>query len=544
MENTKNLSQNDKPAFELAQKGDLKAFFTLVKPSIPGMYQILFQMHPDRAVAVKLANDVLVALWEQIPNLKTSEAFPNWMKEVVIAHAVYHVPEADSSKSFLTIAAQSVDFTPLEKEIRKMTPVERKALFLFNRYGYSLDRIAKMLEGETTNSLREKLGSILGRTSVAADFQHITPLSAAQLETLIEADNQNTTLPIVNQESDASIYAEYKALTKDVKSTFVHAGPPETLLNDLRAVLEATKQSKTKKAKTQAGGAKANPLAQLHLFANEKKSVSLSGVMKKAFAAALVIALLGGLYFGYQKLFGATTPWALEQVSGIVSVSSGHNTRVNEGETLNTGASSSVAVVLPDIGEVTLQSNGRMNVESARRGSVILSLPQGVFSFRSSTIPTAPETFPIDNLVLFKTGFGVIATRFSQLSVRNDSGTVILDVEKGWADYKTENNACHLKSNYSLNLSNEKSVPFRTDAPAEIIALSAMPDSFSVMLPNALAQCTNDDLLTLWHLLPRVSEADKNAIRGRIEELLPPVKGLIQLNPNEMKFLLGFAMGN
>ena len=156
--------QELKPLVQEACSGDLEAFGQLVRRFQDMAYGYAYSILGDFHLAQDAAQEALVEAYRQLPNLRTPEAFPGWLRRIVLKYCdrltrrkrIGTVPldaaaEAPSDALAPDEIAQERDMRDAVLDaIKALPPGERTVTTLFYINGYSQKEVADFLDVPVT----------------------------------------------------------------------------------------------------------------------------------------------------------------------------------------------------------------------------------------------------------------------------------------------------------------------------------------------------------------------------------------------------------
>jgi hypothetical protein len=243
-----------------------------------------------------------------------------------------------------------------------------------------------------------------------------------------------------------------------------------------------------------------------------------------AWAAFAVVVLFAGAAWFY--LWPARPAWDVARLEGTPVIESGaigERGRLAVGDLLETDSRSRARVEVANIGEVDLDPNTRVRLVETRLTEHRLELERGKLHAR---IWAPPRLFFVNTPSAVAADLGCAYT----LEV-DDAGGGLLRVTSGWValeDGKRESlvpagAACVTRPGAGPG------TPFFADAPEELTDALARFD-FDGGGPEALdavlRAARERDTLTLWHLIPRVAEAERARVYERLAAVAPPPAGV------------------
>jgi FecR-like protein len=197
------------------------------------------------------------------------------------------------------------------------------------------------------------------------------------------------------------------------------------------------------------------------------------------------------------------------------------------GQTLETDDSSRAAITFDETGRVEVDRSSRLRLVTNGPGHQRLYLERGTIR---ATIWAPPGEFVVDTPSAVAVDLGCVYT----LHV-DDSGAGLLRTTMGWVGFKLSGHESFIPAG-AVCATRPKigpGTPYFEDAtPAFRDALSRFdfgvttPAERSALLGTILADAREDDALTLWHMLSRVSDADRPRVYGRLAVLAPPPTGV------------------
>jgi hypothetical protein len=248
-------------------------------------------------------------------------------------------------------------------------------------------------------------------------------------------------------------------------------------------------------------------------------------------AAAAGLVLAATLYFFVRPKSAAEqgSSWEVARLAGtprvdskIVGANSGAG-KLGVGELLETDGSSRAAISLFETGSVEVDADSRVRLVTNGPGRKRLSLERGTIHAR---IWAPPGEFVVDTPSAVAVDLGCIYT----LHV-DDSGAGLLRTTMGWVGFKLNGHESFIPAG-AVCATRPKIGPgtpyFEDAAPAFREALTRFDfeaetaEERRALLGTLLDDARRKDVLTLWHLLSRVSEADRSGVYARLAALARP----------------------
>ena len=239
-------------------------------------------------------------------------------------------------------------------------------------------------------------------------------------------------------------------------------------------------------------------------------------------AAILIGVLLGGTALVRRMNSQA---WDLTRTEGNPTISSrpaGAGARLPVGDWLETDERSTASLTVGTIGRISVEPGTRLRLVSARSGDHRLQLERGTLH---ATIWAPPGQFSVETASSTAVDLGCAYTL-----TMDDSGEGLVNVLVGWVGFEWRGRESFVPAG-SMSVTrpgkgpgtpyNERvsqafreallTIDFTSDAPGAPAALS-----------RVLAEAQERDEVTLWHLLTRVSGADRDRVFDRLAQFVPP----------------------
>jgi len=247
-----------------------------------------------------------------------------------------------------------------------------------------------------------------------------------------------------------------------------------------------------------------------------------------AAAAILVVAVTLILFLRLRPVHNLGPAWDVARLEGAPRVGSkairGNAAigKLGVGQTLETDDSSRAAITFDETGRVEVERSSRLRLVTNGPGHKRLSLERGTIR---ATIWAPPGEFVVDTPSAVAVDLGCVYT----LHV-DDSGAGLLRTTMGWVGFKLSGHesfipagaVCATRPKIGPGTPYfEDSTPTFRDALSRFDFAENTPERGS-LLGTILTDARKDDALTLWHLLSRVSDADRPRVYDRLAALAPP----------------------
>jgi FecR protein len=274
--------------------------------------------------------------------------------------------------------------------------------------------------------------------------------------------------------------------------------------------------------------AEIRPVKQRWNFFNLRWEYQLGAV-----AASLLLAVTAFLFMRQKSSRDIGPSWDVARLEGAPRVGwhwlgekSGPG-KLGIGQTLVTDGSSRASITLDETGRVEVDPGSRLRLVRNGPGRKRLSLERGTIH---AVIWAPPGEFVVDTPSAVAVDLGCVYT----LHV-DDSGAGLLHTTMGWVGFKLNGQESFIPAGAICQTRPKTGpgTPYMEDASQAFReALSRFdfdantPAERKALLGILLADARKEDALTLWHLLSRVSDADRPSVYGCLAALAPPPTGV------------------
>ena len=152
-----------------AQEGYLDAYTDLVNRHGALAYRVALRMLGDHHDAQDVAQDSLVAAWQQLPRFKADATFPTWLYRIVTRRALNRINRTTSTDSLDLLgdvpddtgdparaAQRDLTVDAVTAAVTALPPAQRAAIVLHHFEGLSNADIAR-ITGSTVPAVRSHL---------------------------------------------------------------------------------------------------------------------------------------------------------------------------------------------------------------------------------------------------------------------------------------------------------------------------------------------------------------------------------------------------
>jgi hypothetical protein len=241
-------------------------------------------------------------------------------------------------------------------------------------------------------------------------------------------------------------------------------------------------------------------------------------------AAASILAMIGVTW----PTRGPRS-WEVERMAGqprIGSMPLAATGRLAVGQTLFTDASSRARLDVSTIGQATVDTDSRVRLVDTRDGHHQLALERGTLH---AFIVAPPGQFVVDTPSATATDLGCVYT----LHVDED-GTGTLSVTAGWVAFEFNGRESFVPAGASSRTDPRvgPGTPRYDDADDDVRRALDDFDYGTDLAAKArdlqlvLARASTRDAMTLWHLIARVSPADRGAVIDALNARVPMPSGV------------------
>jgi ferric-dicitrate binding protein FerR (iron transport regulator) len=313
------------------------------------------------------------------------------------------------------------------------------------------------------------------------------------------------------------------------------SGEPDPEVQKLETVLGRYRHNKPAPAFEQL--AKTVPSQRKWKFLSLGFSVQLGAI-----AAILLLAITAAYFWRNRPTQEQGPAWDVARIEGAPRVgwhSIGEGSgKLAVGQTLVTDKSSRASITLDETGRIEVDPGSRLRLVPSGPGRKRLSLERGTIH---ATIWAPAGSFGVDTPSAVAVDLGCVFT----LHV-DDSGAGLLKTTMGWVGFRLNGResfipagavcATRPKIGPGTPYAEDASASFR-DALTKFDFAATTPQERNALLGIILADARPADALTLWHLLSRVSDADRPGVYDGLASLAPPPadvtrEGILRLDRN------------
>ncbi len=216
--------------------------------------------------------------------------------------------------------------------------------------------------------------------------------------------------------------------------------------------------------------------------------------------------------------------WQVETLAGMPKIGDGTaSARIAVGELLETDAKSKAKITVADIGSVEVAPNSRVKLVGTGKDEHRLALERGSLHAK---IFAPPRLFVVD------TPSGKAVDLGCEYTLDVDRfGNSVLNVTGGFVAMEDRGRESIVPAGMKVMTRKGKGLgtPFSPDTNAEFRRALEQFDfggDRSAAVQTLISKAEFYDMVTLWHLLSRVSPADRSAVFDKLAAFVPPPAGV------------------
>lgn len=227
-----------------------------------------------------------------------------------------------------------------------------------------------------------------------------------------------------------------------------------------------------------------------------------------------------------------TPSWSVARVDGAPKVGDrriGGDGKLAVGEWLQTDGASRARLSVGTIGEVLVEPNTKLRLLEAGDRQQRLHLEVGTVT---AVIVAPPGKFIVDTPSARAVDLGCAYT----LEV-DAMGAALVTVVAGWVSFERDGREAFIPAGArcATRPGVGPGTPYFTDASSTLknalVLLDVAPDdpARGERIATVLAQARREDAFTIWHLIARARDGEREAVIERLAELVPPPAGVTRV---------------
>ena len=248
-----------------------------------------------------------------------------------------------------------------------------------------------------------------------------------------------------------------------------------------------------------------------------------------AAVAAVLLVAVAVFFLVRPPSSGGGASWDVARLAGAPRIgwhairADSQTGKLGVGQTLVTDGSSRASLSLDETGRIEVEPDSRLKLLASGPDRKRLSLERGTIQ---ATIWAPAGSFGVDTPSAVAVDLGCVFT----LHV-DDSGAGIVRTTMGWVGFKLNGHesfipagaVCATRPKIGPGTPYvEDATPAFRDALAKFDFTAANEQERSALMSVLLQNARKEDALTLWHLLSRVSDADRGSVYDKLATLAPP----------------------
>jgi hypothetical protein len=251
--------------------------------------------------------------------------------------------------------------------------------------------------------------------------------------------------------------------------------------------------------------------------------------LEVAAVTAMLLAAVALFSWWPRERAATGSPWEVARIAGAPRVgrhairADSQTGKLGVGQTLVTDSSSRATVTLDETGRIEVDPDSRLRLVASGTNHKRLALERGTIH---ATIWAPAGSFAVDTPSALAVDLGCVFT----LHV-DDSGAGLVRTTMGWVGFQLNGHESFIPAGAvcatrpmvgpGTPYFEDASASFR-DALAKFDFAPTTPRERNALLGILLVDARKNDALTLWHLLSRVSVADRPGVYDQLAVLAPP----------------------
>jgi DNA-directed RNA polymerase specialized sigma24 family protein len=482
-----------------ARRGKIGALEELFEMCLADIFTLILRLTGNKKLAEQFTIETLVAAWKEI-NKKAPEylSFENWLRNIAIKTTICGLIGSKEcnekiKKNLSRTNGQDEVFSsePLENAIAELDDKSR-AIFVLNKIdGLPLATFSGFLGVKKTDAESRLSDSVLKITSSLPNIE-----TAEDLDTLVGF------LPNKIQPDEDLLES---ALGEINEIRIKELEEKDDNSEELRELIEIEKNRK--------GSHKKKKIREEVVNKKEKKLKSRD---KMIIGALLLTSLISFVLF----LFTASNVWTISLVSGNPLKNKTPIIKTEEilpGDVISTNDVSTAGIDIEETGRINISSNSTFaRLEHDKSGKLFNG------ELKVNTLEAENNLqIVIPNATIENINYGTIYL----VDVGPDGNSHIV-LEDGWLRVKSGNDEVILPEKYNLKIYKENgaSVPYYSKSSLILITLLEeylFNGKEGNTLNRIIESSTENEVIALWNLIPRVKPAQRTAVYDKLYKLVP-----------------------
>lgn len=532
-----------------AQSGRKNAFMELSDFYLKKIFTLSFFITADISVSKILTKRIFLKTWDEIKNFDNKTFFADWFYDLAVK-LIYDELKTKYISTYLVENKDKPDqkiFTEslnaVEKAIFDLPQDERFVFILHDIEKYSLEKISALIENKDIEKQGAQLfnlrDSVLSGLNILDEENRFKLLGRYnEILAALNSDEQSAKLEALylSKEKHYELVYFFTTLNSFQPNIILPEDIRESIFNELfqQGLEEKTKLRREEElkqmAKQKLGKETKSPKEKKEKIqkiktqkpkAAEKKPVNFKlpkFANKKFFVFVFFTAVIISIAY-YYTYFQKNTPWNVEVVTGRYRITNGSDpSKLYEKQTLITDSESEASVKIPEVGQIKLKEFSEMTLNIGTKELSEVTLSKGSIEILSGSVKSG-IIVNCGNVQIID--LGSIAT----VSFR-PPGDNSVQVMSGLLEVRSGNDFVYLIGNHlnETKLGSKPGVPYARTAATELIDelknLQYNNGGFE-SLTKIINAATEKDVITLWHLFPRVELTERELLFDKITEFFP-----------------------
>lgn len=524
-------SKYDELLLQESKRGRNNSYINLSIIYLQKIFAIVFELVPIKQEAIKLSSEIFGEVWANLDKINDLSEFIKKLERVTAEKCVDFLAKNniklldDEAIDKLSEEMNSPILT-IEREILKLTSFERVIIVLCNQVGLSVQTVNDIFGGneiygvfDTLNGIRERLV----RKIPSENFPQFTENQWIQIHSYFKMVQNSIDINI--DESTRNLISNFEAYSSEIMQDLLrHLVPDQKIIENLSNYIFEEDSKKMKGDKKNLDN-KSSKKVEVKTKKVTKVKSDNSGILLKT---VIVLAIIVISATGYWYVSNIPSVWNISGEISIVTLNGNKASKTDlaEKDCITTSDVRKTKIKLDEFAAIEILENSELIIGKTTSSESDIELKSGKINFNS--LREWDEKYKqtgIEYKLKFKNR--ILSTQKSKFSLNlKEYGDFDINVETGWLSIKLSNNRfVYLANNYNLNFNNRSSIilPYQKEASNELISaveqFSIMPTDDN-LLATILNSATENDVLTLWHLLSVTDSYKTKLVIEKLDKLL------------------------
>ena len=494
---------------ENAKQGNNAAIEQLFQMNLGKIYAFALRLTANKSLAEIITKETFIEAWKKMNLVRSDASFLKWLSAITVYQTIDSLRTRKNKTKIDHYELRELESKDeLDKHIFDL-PDQERMIFVLNRIeGYAIEEISDLM-GIKKDQVTVHLGTALIKLASAEP--------SLSDESVL---NEKIAKVVPELQPSAEVRNGIFSYIMDVK---IREQKEQEKIAE--ALADKEKQEKSEEEIPE----EKEKYVEEEKVKPKKQFYFNLELFKKIAYTILVVGIAIALYIFITSGGG----WEVIQLSGQPKVDNSvmdKGDSFTSGGTIETDASSSVTVAIPEMGRLLIDNS---SLVSRTKNSNEIKVEKGqVRKFEGDASNVLTVLTPLAKFTeLYKGGA-------FRLHV-DDNGSCKLIVESGWVIVNIKDFDSYVPKNFNCIITRGRyAIPYPSESSQQLIVLlenfSGINDpSFGTILSLA----TKKEALSLWHLLQLVSSENRSFGFDKLNELIPvPVgvtkEGILALNKN------------